>query len=80
MDLSSTNPTWLPAMDRRLIWMLGEQREGRKDIMGPGKKPGDVFVPSPLFVILGCPGPAVGNTLLCPPEAKGPASPTISHG
>lgn len=51
MDLSATSSTWLLAMGRWLLWMLGEQREKRRGVMGPGTQ--WVFL-SPLHSLPSC--------------------------
>ena len=59
--------------------MLGEQREKRKGVMGPGMRPVGVFVTSPLFAILRCSGMQWAKPRPVLPELSA-ASPNINHG
>lgn len=79
MDLSSTSSTWLLAMGRWLLWILGEKREEGKGVTGPGMRPAGVFVTSPLFAILHCPGTQWAKPCPVLPELSA-ASPNINHG
>lgn len=61
MDLSSTNSSRLLAVDKGLTWTLGEQREVRQSIVGPGKGHG-VSCHISTSVNVPCQGPRVGET------------------
>ena len=68
MDLSATSSAWLLAMGRWLLWMLGEQREKRRGVMGPGTQwcfcyLGTLCHPALLW-------DAPGKAPSCPPAAE----------